>query len=111
MLKITPSIHNCILKISEESVDYYQMMGCEGAIVTQEHISRLDLLEEISSYPPRLMLQFIRTDSNSVECHRNQQVNVRFENVDPPTTIGILLESEGKSFIKRLIVYALFIYR
>ena len=84
-------------------------MGCEGAIVTQEHIDRLDLLEEISSYPPRLELQFTRTDSNSVEYHRNQQVNVRFENVDPPTTIGILLEGKGKMVYRKL-VYALFTY-
>ena len=46
-------------------------------------------------------LQFTRTDSDSVECHRNQEVNVRFENVNPLTTIG---EGEGKSSIKSLIV-------
>ena len=98
-------------QISEESVDYYQMMGCEGGIVTQEHIDRLDLLEEISSYPPRLELQFTRTDSNSVECHRNQQVNVRFKNVDPPITIGILLEGKGKWFIESLFMRFVYIYR
>ena len=82
------------------------MMGYEGGIVTQEHIDCLDLMEETSSYPPRLELQFTRTDSNAVECHRNQQVNVRFKNVDPPTTIGILLEGnlKGKWFIESLFI-------
>ena len=79
-------------------------MGYEGGEVTQEHIDCLDLLEETSSYPPRFELQFTRTDSNSVECRRNQQVNVRLKNVDPPTTIGILLEGKGKWFIESLFI-------
>ena len=47
-----------------------------------------DDYDETSPLLTGIESQFTQTDSNSVECHRNQKVNVRFENVDPPTTIG-----------------------
>ena len=46
------------MQISEDSIDYYNVMGCEDGQVTSDDIEMLEQLEHKSSYPPRFRLKF-----------------------------------------------------
>ncbi|XP_019853891.1 PREDICTED: uncharacterized protein LOC109583131 [Amphimedon queenslandica] len=75
--------------ISIQDIDYYQMMGCENAAeVTEDELERLEMLEDLLSYPPRFRIQF--TSDAVVE--RSEKVIVRFNQVYPPVKNTILLE-------------------
>ncbi|XP_019854550.1 PREDICTED: uncharacterized protein LOC109583576 isoform X1 [Amphimedon queenslandica] len=80
--------------ISEKSIDYYEIMGCEKVgEVTEDELERLDLLEEALAYPPRFRLIFTR--DGSFGQHSNQEVTVTFNQVDPPLVSKIYLEGHG----------------
>ena len=65
------------------------MMGCENASeVTEDELERLEMLEDLLSYPPRFRIQF--TSDAVVE--KSEKVIVRFNQVDPPVKNTILLE-------------------
>ena len=65
------------------------MMGCENAAeVTKDELERLEMLEDLLSYPPRFRIQF--TSDAVVE--KNEKVIVRFNQVHPPVKNTILLE-------------------
>ena len=68
-------------------------MGCKGGEVTSDHKEKLKLLEKMLSYPPRFRLKFqLEEDIIAV---RSQNVSVRINGVQPPTTDTITLEITG----------------
>ena len=69
-------------------------MGYEGGELTNNHKERLKLLEKLLSYPPRFRLKFKLQLQNIMEV-KSQSVTVRFNGVNPPTTIDIVLEKAG----------------
>ena len=82
-----------ILKqISEEDIDYFKIMNCEGGDVTPDNEEILHLLEEGLSYPPRFQLQFKSVPDAYVS---TQNVKVKFNGIDPPTTFSIILQKAG----------------
>ena len=68
------------------------MMNCEGGEVTPDNEEILHLLEEDLSYPPRFRLQF---ESVPDVCVSSQNVKVKFNGIDPPTTFSIILQRSG----------------
>ena len=65
------------------------MMGCENsAEVTEDELERLEVLEDILSYPPRFRIQFI---SDAV-VEKSAKMMVQFNQVHPPWKNMILLE-------------------
>ena len=65
------------------------MMGCENtAEVAEDELERLEMLEDLLSYPPRFRIQF--TSDAVVE--RSEKVIVRFNQVHPPVKNTILLD-------------------
>ena len=82
-----------ILKqISEEDIDYFKMMNCEGGVVTSDNEETLYLLEEDLSYPPRFRLKFESIPDVYVS---TQNVKAKFNNVNPPTTFSFSLQKSG----------------
>lgn len=65
------------------------MMGCENAAeVTEDELERLEMLEDLLSYPPRFRTQF--TSESVVE--KSQRVTVLFNQVHPLIKNTIILE-------------------
>ena len=77
------------MQISEDSIDYYKVMGCEDGEVTSDDIEMLNLLEHKCSYPPRFRLKF--EPEKSANNIRSQNVTVTFSDVTPPTKATITL--------------------
>ena len=80
---------NYYIQISEDSINYFKVMGCEDGEVTSDDIEMLDLLEHKCSYPPRFRLKF-EPDKIAYNI-RSHNVTVTFNNVTPPTTATITL--------------------
>lgn len=86
-----------LLQISEESIDYYKVMGCENiGEVTEDELQRLELLEETVSYPPRFKIRF-SCDETSVHYQNSHEVTITFNQVSPPLKNTFLLEGNDIS--------------
>ena len=80
---------NYYMQISEDSIDYYKVMGYEDGQVTSDDKEMLKKLELTCSYPPRFRLQFKANKSESNIGSHN--VIVTFNGVTPPATATITL--------------------
>ncbi|XP_019859787.1 PREDICTED: uncharacterized protein LOC109588035 [Amphimedon queenslandica] len=66
------------------------MMGCANvAEVTEDELERLEMLEDLLSYPPRFRIQFIA----DAVVERSEKVTVRFNQVHPLVKNTILLNA------------------